>query len=117
MCCETCYGIGSLAEMRRLSAKQLLVEAVRVVLRDEHDRPTLGGSGAASRTNPAVHVIHSEAGWRVETEGAERPHSVHQTQAEAWAEARAFAQSERVDAFLHGLDGRIREQSSFDTDT
>ena len=103
--------------MRRLSAKQLLVEAVRVALRDQRDRPTPFGNGAAARTSPPVHVIHSEAGWRVETEGAERPHSVHQTQAEAWAEARAFAQSEKVDAFLHGLDGRIREQSSSDTNT
>ncbi len=100
--------------MHRLSLKQLIIETVRVVLRDERDRPTPGGNEASPRTNPPVHVVHGESGWSVETEGAERAHSVHQTQAEAWAEARSFAQSEKVDAFLHGLDGRIREHSAYD---
>lgn len=96
--------------------KQLIVEAVRVVLRDDRDRPTILAGGIGLRGRPPVHVVHGQTGCRVEAEGTGRPHSVHQTQAEAWAQARAFAQSGKVDAFLHGLDGHIREHSPYHDD-
>ncbi len=102
--------------MHRPTVKQLIVKAARVALLDDRDRPTRAGNGAPPATRPPVHVVHGETGWRVETDGAERPHSVHRTQAEAWAEARAFAQAEQVDAFLHGLNGQIREHSLYDAD-
>ncbi|GAO40407.1 hypothetical protein SCH01S_48_00650 [Sphingomonas changbaiensis NBRC 104936] len=63
-----------------------------------------------------VWVVGSKDGWKVKREGASRASSAHRTQAEAWTEARKLAQQSRGEAFLQGLDGRIRERNSFGND-
>jgi hypothetical protein len=63
-----------------------------------------------------VHVVPSETGWRVETEGSSRARSTHQTQAEATRAAREVARREKVELLVHGRNGRIRERSSYGED-
>ncbi len=64
-----------------------------------------------------VHVTPRPDGdWNVIRDGAERPSSVHDTQAEAEARGRGLARGDEVEFFLHGRDGRIRERDSYGND-
>ena len=65
---------------------------------------------------PNVHVVPRGDGWAVVREDAERDSSHHDTQADAIDAARQTAQRERVELFIHGRDGRIRERDSYGSD-
>lgn len=63
-----------------------------------------------------VWVVGSKDGWSVKKEGASRASSAHRTQSEAWTEAKRLASECHGDAFLQGLDGKIRDRSSYGND-
>jgi len=63
-----------------------------------------------------IHVVPREQGWAVLREGAERDSSHHHTQAEAIEQATATARRERLELFVHGEDGKIRERNSYGND-
>lgn len=56
------------------------------------------------------HVVKGETGWRVVREGASRAGSVHRTQAEAIAAAKA-----RGTVVVHNKAGRIRKESPYES--
>lgn len=63
-----------------------------------------------------VHVVPGDGAWRVEVEGQSRASGTHDTQAEAWDQARSIAQRNHSEALLHGRDGKIRERNTYGHD-
>jgi len=63
-----------------------------------------------------VHVVPRNEGWAVRRAGAQRDSSLHDTQADAIDAARQTAQRERVELFIHGRNGQIRERDSHGPD-
>jgi len=55
-------------------------------------------------------------GWQVKGAGNSRATSVHQTQAEAWSEAKARARAEGSEAYLTGQNGQIPERNTYGND-
>lgn len=64
----------------------------------------------------AQHVVPHSGKWSVLKSGAARATSTHGTQAEAIQVAREIAKNQKTEVYIHGLDGRIRERSSFGND-
>lgn len=54
--------------------------------------------------------------WAVSRQGAERASSLHETQAEAWQEARRLARGSGGEALLQGEDGKIRARNTYGKD-
>lgn len=63
------------------------------------------------------HVVPHPDGWAVRGAGAERATAVHDTQAAAIDQARAIAQRQGTELFIHGTDGRIRARDSHGPDS
>jgi hypothetical protein len=63
-----------------------------------------------------VHVVPSDAGWRVEVEGQSRASGTHTTQSAAWDQARSIAERNQSEALLHGRNGQIRERNTYGHD-
>ncbi|WP_454752141.1 DUF2188 domain-containing protein [Cupriavidus necator] len=61
-----------------------------------------------------VHVVPVGDRWAVETEGVGR--ETFDTQAEAIAAGAERAKQTKVELFIHGRDGQIRERNSFGHD-
>ncbi len=57
-----------------------------------------------------------DGGWSVKRSGTSRAASVHNTQAEAWKEARRLARGAASEAFLKGKDGKIRARNTYGND-
>jgi hypothetical protein len=55
-------------------------------------------------------------GWQVKGSGNSKASSVHETQAEAWSEARRLARGSGGEAFLQGRNGQIRTRNSYGHD-
>lgn len=62
------------------------------------------------------HVVPHGSGWAVRGAGNSRVTSSHATQAEAQAEARKIAISQRGEVVIHRQDGRIRDKDSYGND-
>lgn len=62
------------------------------------------------------HVVPHPDGWAVRGAGNERVSSIHGTQAEAAAQARATAERQGTEAIIHGRNGQIRERDSYGND-
>ncbi|MCY3788823.1 MAG: DUF2188 domain-containing protein [Gemmatimonadetes bacterium] len=62
------------------------------------------------------HVVPHDGEWAVRGAGSQRASSVHHTQREAIDAARAIAQNQGSEMFVHGKDGRIRERNSYGND-
>mgnify|MGYP002780391153 CR=1 FL=1 len=62
------------------------------------------------------HVVPHPDGWAVRGAGNERVSSIHDTQAQAAAQARATAERQGTEVLIHGRDGRIRERDSYGND-
>ena len=62
------------------------------------------------------HVVPHPDGWAVRGAGNERVSSIHGTQAEAAAQARAAAERQGTEAIIHGRNGQIRERDSYGND-
>jgi hypothetical protein len=54
--------------------------------------------------------------WAVKRSGSTRAASLHDTQSEAWKEARRLARGIGSEAFLKGKDGKIRTRNSYGKD-
>jgi uncharacterized protein YdaT len=63
------------------------------------------------------HVVPHQGSWAVRGAGAERATAVHDTQAAAIDQARAIAQRQGTELFIHGANGRIRERDSHGDDS
>lgn len=63
-----------------------------------------------------IHVVPHGSDWAARREGAGRVGSVHSTQAQAEAAARATAVRERGEVIIHRPDGRIRDANSYGSD-
>lgn len=55
-------------------------------------------------------------GWAVKKEGASKASSLHETQADAWSEARRLARGAGGEALLKGSDGKIRARNTYGKD-
>lgn len=60
----------------------------------------------------SIHTVPAGDGWANRREGGDRASGIVETQADAIAAARDTAQRERLEHFIHGPDGRIRDRSS-----
>jgi|WetSurMetagenome_2_1015567.scaffolds.fasta_scaffold715828_2 hypothetical protein len=54
--------------------------------------------------------------WAVKREGTDRAASIHDTQADAWKEARRLARAAESEAFLKGRDGMIKARNTYSHD-
>ena len=54
------------------------------------------------------HVVPHPKGWAVKRSKGAKPSSVHKTQAEAIAKAKAVARNQGSTVYVHRPDGRIR---------
>lgn len=64
-----------------------------------------------------VHVVPTDNGkWAVRIEGTDGTGPTYDTQQEAIASGTEAAQQAKVELFVHGADGRIRERNSFGND-
>ncbi len=62
------------------------------------------------------HVVPHDDGWAVKGAGNGRASSVHRTQHEAIAAARATAVRQGSEMLIHGENGRIRERNTYGDD-
>ncbi|MBY4734009.1 DUF2188 domain-containing protein [Cupriavidus pauculus] len=64
-----------------------------------------------------IHVVPTERnGWAVEVEGTDGATSHYPSQEEAIAAGTEKAKNDKVELFIHGRDGQIRERNSFGHD-
>lgn len=64
-----------------------------------------------------VHVVPADNGkWAVRIEETDGTGPTYDTQAEAIASGTEAAQQAKVELFIHGTDGQIRERNSFGHD-
>jgi hypothetical protein len=61
-------------------------------------------------------TIKGSNGWAVKKEGTARISSTHNSQADAWAEARRLARGSGGDAVLRGTDGHVRATNAYGKD-
>ena len=54
--------------------------------------------------------------WSVKREGSTKASSLHNTQEQAWKEARRLARGAGSEAFLKDINGRIRARNSYGND-
>lgn len=57
------------------------------------------------------HVVPRDGGWAVKPEGGQRASSIHGTQRGATDRRREVSRNQHSELFVHGRDGRIREQA------
>lgn len=62
-----------------------------------------------------IHVVPAGERWAVETEGAQA-RETFDTQEEAVAVGAARAKTKKVELFIHGRDGKIRERNTYGHD-
>lgn len=62
------------------------------------------------------HVVPRGDRWAVRGAGNSRDTSIHDTQAEAIAHARATARNQHSELLVHGRNGQIRERDSYGND-
>ncbi len=64
-----------------------------------------------------IHVVPTERnGWAVEVEGTDGATSHYPSQEEAIAAGTEKAKNDKVELFIHGRDGQIRQRNSFGHD-
>jgi hypothetical protein len=67
-------------------------------------------------TKKDIHVVKHDGGWAVRREGNERASSVHDTKADAMAQAREQGRRDHVEVVEHGRNGRIQGSNSYGND-
>lgn len=72
---------------------------------------------AMSKQNDYWTSPRKDGAWAVKHVGANRAASVHDTQANAWKEARRLARGAGSEAFLQGKDGQIRARNTYGNDS
>ena len=63
-----------------------------------------------------VHVVHSQGEWKVRREGSLRARRVFGTKKAAVAYGRRIGKADRVELYIHNMDGRISDRNSFGSD-
>ena len=66
---------------------------------------------------PSQHVVPNRGGWSVRSSGSKRASGNFDTRQEAIDVARKRAKKLGTEFYIHGTDGRIRERSSFRSDS
>ena len=69
----------------------------------------------ANKNNVWVHQ-REDGTWQAKREGGERASGVHDTQAEAWDQAKDLARESSGEAFLTNREGKIRERNTYGND-
>lgn len=62
------------------------------------------------------HVVPVNGQWGVRGEGNSKYTALYDTQKEAIASAREIAMNQQSELLIHGMNGRIRERSSYGND-
>ena len=65
---------------------------------------------------PAVHTVHHGRGWANRREGSDRVSKIYATKAEAQAAGRRTAMRDKVEHYIHKMDGKIGERNSYGND-
>ena len=65
---------------------------------------------------PSRHVVKSSDGWAVKKGGSTKATKVFSTQKEAVTHGRNIAKNQKVEFYIHGRDGKIREKDSYGKD-
>jgi Uncharacterized protein conserved in bacteria (DUF2188). len=63
------------------------------------------------------HVVPNGSKWSVRKAGAVKASGTFATQQEAVEHARGIARNQKTELYIHGRDGRIRERSSYGSDS
>lgn len=63
-----------------------------------------------------IHVVHSKGEWKVRREGSLRASKVFDTKRAAVDYGRKIGREDRVELYIHSMDGRISDRSSFGSD-
>lgn len=63
-----------------------------------------------------LHVVHSQGEWKVRREGSTRASKVFSTKTEAIDYGRKVGQDERLELYIHNMDGRIADRRSYGND-
>ena len=63
-----------------------------------------------------VHVVHSQGDWKVRREGSLKASKVFDTKAAAVAYGRRVGRNERLELYIHNMDGRIANRRSYGND-
>lgn len=63
-----------------------------------------------------VHVVHSQGEWKVRREGSLRASRVFGNKRAAIDYGRKLGREDRVELYIHNLDGRISDRRSFGND-
>lgn len=75
------------------------------------DESVTSWQGATRSAEGSIHVMPSEAGWRVVRKGQRRAIARIATKADAVKRARAIARKEGVELVLHEREGRVKQTS------
>lgn len=67
-------------------------------------------------SKPPIHTVPDGDGWANRRQGSDRASGRFDTQAEAIDAARETAQRERLEHFIHGQHGQIRDRNSYGND-
>lgn len=62
------------------------------------------------------HSIPWQGGWAVKKEGADKPISIHRTQATSEGKTQKLAKQSEVEAVYHNRLGRIKDKDSYGND-
>lgn len=65
---------------------------------------------------PAIHTVRAKDGWVNRREGSDRALDKHRTKADAQSAGRDRARKDRTEHFIHNMDGRIAQRSSYGND-
>ncbi len=62
------------------------------------------------------HIVPHDGDWAIRGAGSKRLTGVFPTQHTAMERAREIARNQETELYIHGRDGRIREQNSYGND-
>ena len=68
------------------------------------------------RMSRNLHVVHSQGEWKVRREGSMRASKVFSSKADAIDYGRKVGRSERLELYIHNMDGRIADRRSYGND-
>ena len=63
-----------------------------------------------------LHVVHSQGEWKVRREGSMRASKVFDSKAAAIDYGHKIGKSERLELYIHNMDGRIADRRSYGND-
>lgn len=88
----------------------------KIIYKTNQDDPQIRAyKEAVEKGRQDHHVVYKEDSWVVTQGGAQRPIDTFGTQQEAIAKAKSIAQAQGTAVFIHGVDGRIRETESYES--